>query len=341
MRTILTLFAIAVPVCLFVAFGARQTDLLSLDDPGEHYWEECQGEGCDTEEREELHESYMSECFDESYCGLEEVRELAGRRDSINPMMDDFQGRGWTVSGCHRWGGCNYAPGDKGASGDAAFGALCTQASINQHWNDFDFDKGDWDEGFGWDDACNTDQPLARTFNALNLLDFFGTSMPAGSGNWLPWFYSYSSDQIDELDARCDFGQPNGCTNGRTFTGAQDNRTELYWPFYYSNQLNVPSRAAVIVHEARHAAGKSHNCGNCPNGSSCDTDWAYGGANYLNIMYLWWVRAQGTGLTSAVRQMAQTRGNVLLGNRFCSGCPTNQQVRGGNAPNPNACFSIP
>lgn len=340
MRTILTLVVIAIPILSFVGFGARQTDLLSLNGSGEHYWEECQNEGCDTEEREEMHESYESECFEES-CKYEEVREVAGRRDSINPMMNDFQGRGWKVSGCHRWGGCFYSPGNNTTSGDAFFGGLCTQASINQHWNDFDFDKGDWDEGFGWDDPCNINQPLARTFNALNLLDFFGTSMPAGSSNWLPWFYAYASDKTDELDAKCDFGLPNGCTFATAFTGLQDNRTELYWPFYYHNIMNVPSRAATIVHESRHAGGKSHNCTSCANGGSCDTNWAYSGAIYLEVMYLWWVRAAGTGLTPAVRQQAQTRGNVALGNNFCSGNPTNQQVLGAGAANPGAPFTIP
>jgi hypothetical protein len=334
------LFAIAIPIFLLVGLGARQNHVASSSDSGETYLEECQNEGCDVEERRELHASYESECFEET-CSYEEVREIAGRRDSINPMMDDFQARGWKVSGCHRWGGCFYSPGNNTTSGDSAFGALCTQASINQHWDDFDFDKGDWDDGFGWDEACNINQPLARTFNALNLLDFFGTSMPAGSSNWLPWFYAYSSDEIDELDAGCDFGQANGCTNARTWTGAQDNRTELYWPFYYATVMNVPARASTIVHEARHAGGKSHNCTGCANGGSCDSSWAYSGANYLQILYLWWVRAQGTGLTTAVRGMAQTRGNVLLGNRFCSGPPTNQQVLGAGAANPNGAFSIP
>lgn len=340
MKKILLLVTMATLIVLFVRFGANQTELIALHDSGEDYKEECQSEGCDTEEQSEMHGSYESECFEES-CHYEEVRETAGSQASINPMMDAFAGHGWKVSNCHRWGGCFYAPGNNVISGDAAFGGLCNQSSINQHWDDFDFDQGDWDNGFGYDQPCNINQPLARTFNALNLLDFFGTSMPSGSSNWLPWFYAYASDETDELDALCDFGQPQGCTFATAFTGLQDNRTELYWPFYYNTAMNVPSRAATIVHESRHAGGKSHNCENCSNGGSCDTNWGYVGANYLEIMYLWWIRAQGTGLTSAVRQMAQTRGNVLLGNRFCSGQPTNLQVFGANAPNPTALFTIP
>jgi hypothetical protein len=340
-KVLFSLFIIAISVFLFVRFGAKQTQLLSLSSSGEHYREECQNEGCDTEEREELHEDYESECFEES-CKYEEVRETAGAQASINPMMDDFGGRGWKVSGCHRWGGCFYSPGNNTTSGDVFFGTLCTQSSINQHWDDFDFDKGDWDDGFGYDAPCDINQPLARTFNALNLLDFFGTSMPEGSSNWLPWFYAYASDNIDELDAKCDFGQANGCTFATTYTGAQDNRTELYWPFFYRTAVqHVPGRAETIVHESRHAGGKSHNCTTCPNGGSCDTNWGYRGANYLAVMYLWWLRAQGTGVTPALRQLAQSRGNVILGNNFCSGNPTNQQVFGAGTPNPNAPFSIP
>ncbi len=339
MKNTLSLALIAAPIFLFVRYGAEWSESFSFRERGEDYREECQNEGCDTEEREELHESYESECFEES-CDVEEVRETAGAINSINAMWDDFNSRGWTVSGCHRWGGCFYCPGNLGnaASGDSTFGPLCTQSSINQHWADFDFDKGDWDDGFGYDDPCNINQPLARTFNALNLLDFFGTSMPSGSSNWLPWFYAFASSEIDELDARCDFGLCNGCTFARNHNGVDD-WTRLYWPFFYS--LNVPGRASTIVHEARHADGLGHNGGSgCPRGASCDTTWGYNGANTFQVLYLWWVRAQGTGLTSAVRALAQARGNTILANGFNTR-PTRAAVLGGGVSNPNGFFSIP
>ncbi len=338
-RKIIPLLAIALPVILFVLFGSNRSERLLLNDTGEHYSEECQSEGCNTEETEELRESYESECFEEN-CSFEEVRELAGRTNSVNAMLTDFQNRGWTVSGCHFWGGCTYSPGNNAASGDVTFGAMCTQNSINQHWADFDFDQGDWDEGFGYDDPCNIDLPLGRTFNALNLLDFFGTSMPAGSTNWLPFFYSYASSNTDELDARCGFGQANGCTFATSFTGV-DYTVELYWPFFYRNIMNVPGRAGTIVHESRHQGGKGHNCTTCPNGGSCDTNWGYNGAIRYEIMYLWWLRAQGSGVSPALRASARTRANVLLGNNFCQGNPTRATVFGAGVSNPNGLFQVP
>lgn len=327
---------IALGVFFFVDWASRQP--LASTDSGEDYAEECQSEGCSVEEREELHESYESECFEET-CSFEEVRETAGRTNSVNAMLTDFQNRGWKVSNCHFWGGCFYSPGNNNASGDNNFIGQCG-GSIGQLWNDFDFDKGDWDQGFGYFDACNVNKPLARTFNALNLLDLFGTSMPPGSSNWLPWFYAFASNEIDELDARCGFGNPNGCTTARTWWGAGVNdRTALYWPFFYG--LNVPARASTIVHEARHADGRGHNGGSgCPRNGSCDKTWGYWGANTYQVMYLWWLRAQGNLTTPAVRALARTRGNNILANGFNTR-PSRAAVFGAGVSNPNANFSIP
>ncbi|MFN0214188.1 MAG: hypothetical protein ACKVT2_08025 [Saprospiraceae bacterium] len=342
MKNIIRLIAIAIPITLFVYFGANQPQSMSSSDSDEHYKEECQNEGCNGEEIDEMAGSYEGECREES-CNFEEVREIAGATNSVNAMLNHMIARGYNISSCHFWGGCVISPGNNTTSGDVTFGALCTQSSINQHWNDFDFDQGDWDDGFGYSDPCNINLPLGRTFNALNLLDFFGTSGPDANGNWLGWFYAYASSQIDELDALCGFGNTSGCSTFATnFSGAQDNRTELYWPFFYHNVMSVPSRAATIVHESRHAGGKGHNCSSCPNGGSCDTDWAYNGAIRYEVMYCWWLRSNGTGVTTALRQLARARGNTALGNNFCNGNPTRAQVFAPTAvSNPNGAFQIP
>ena len=68
---------------------------------------------------------------------------------------------------------CVYQPGNNNDSGDNFYiASVCQQRFIDQFWNHFDFDKGDWDDGFGYDDPCNVNQPLARTFNALYLLAY-------------------------------------------------------------------------------------------------------------------------------------------------------------------------
>lgn len=328
---------LACSIFLFVHLGADapRPSASNVDD----YNEECRNEGCETEELVEMYESYESECREET-CDVEEVRETAGRRDVINEMLNAFIARGWAVSPCDFVGNCTPSPGDNSASGDAAFGAMCTQASINQHWADFDFDKEDWDDGFGYHAPCDINLPLARTFNALNLLDFFGTSMPPRSSNWLPWFYAFASNEIDELDGRCGSGSANGCDIAATVDAAfVDNWTQLYWPFFYG--IMVPERASTIVHEARHADGVGHDGGSgCPTVGSCDSSWGYNGANMFEVLYLWWVRAEGVGLSPAIRSNARTTGNQLLGNMF-NRRPTNGEVFGAATSNAGAPFSIP
>ena len=306
--------------------------------------EECIEESCDAEESEELHENYESECFEEN-CDLEEVREIAGRRGSINAMLNDFQSRGWAINACHRVGSCAASPGNNVTSFDTFFDSFCTQASINQHWNDFDFDEDDWDGGFGYNAPCNENLPLGRTFNALNLLDLFGTSRPAGSNNYLPFFYDYSADATDELDERYGSKYPGaypGCNRMTFATNFQglDDYIELYWPFFYNQ--NVFQRAATIVHEARHE-DKDHNGGTtCGNGGSCDTTWTYNGANRYEILYLWWLSACADNvmpITTGFRNQIVTAGNNMW-NKFNTR-PTRGEVLGAGVSNPTAPVVIP
>ena len=300
--------------------------------------EECVEESCDNEESEELHESYESECFEEN-CNVEEVREIAGRRGNINAMLNDFQARGFRINACHRVGACSPSPGNNTTSFDTFFDAFCNQSSINQHWNDFDMERDDWDGGFGYNAPCNENLPLGRTFNALNLLDFFGTSKPSGSNNWLPYFYDYAAD-TDELLGRCGSGCPGFCpgcgqqTFATHFDGI-DEYIELYWPFFYNQ--NVFQRAGTIVHEARHD-DKGHDGGTaCGNGGSCDSTWGYNGANRYQILYLWWLSACADNVmpvTTGFRNQIVTSANNLW-NTFNTR-PTRAQVFGAGVSNPSA-----
>ena len=157
--------------------------ILLVPSASADFEEECVEESCDTEESEEMHESYESECFEEN-CDVEEVREIAGRRGNINALLNDFQSRGFTINACHRVGPCTPSPGNNTTSFDNFFDRFCNQASIDQHWDDFEMVKSDWDDGFGFNAPCDQNLPLGRTFNALNLLDFFGTSKASGSDNF-------------------------------------------------------------------------------------------------------------------------------------------------------------
>ena len=216
---------------------------------------------------------------------------------------------------------CTWMPGDNDESGDNFYGSFtCDQAYIDQFWDHFDFDKGDWDDGFGWEAACDLARPLARTFNALYLLAYsaedYATSTSDFSGNALRWAYPYAATKIDELDGRCGSGSATSGARATTYTGAfVDDRTVLKWPFFYGEV--VVERAGTVLHESRHAAGKGHNGGSgCPRKKSCDTNWAYKGANMYQVLYLWWFYVDGTRTTTGMRDYAQQEGQRVIDRGF-------------------------
>jgi hypothetical protein len=216
---------------------------------------------------------------------------------------------------------CVYQPGDNNDSGDNSYiSSVCQQKYIDQFWEHFDFDKDDWDDGFGYDAACNVNQPLARTFNALYLLAYsaedYARSTSDFSGNALRWGYPYSATRIDELDGRCGSGDKTSGPRATTYRGPFTNdRTVLKWPFFYGEV--VVQRAATILHEARHAGGKSHNGGSdCPREASCDTSWGYEGANMYQVLYLWWFRVDGTRTTTAMKNWAKTEAQNIIDRGF-------------------------
>jgi len=196
---------------------------------------------------------------------------------------------------------------------------VCSQTVINKFWTDFNFDKSDWDDGFGYFNVCNINVPLNKTFSALWLLQN-STTNPASSisdfsGDFLRWAYNYSARAIEELDGRCGNGSTSGVV-ATTHRGALVNdRTELKFPFFYGQ--GMPERAGTIVHEARHADGISHDSCNCPRGGSCDQRWGDRKANDYGILYMWWFVDSGVNTTTAMKRRAQNRVNNVLAGGFC------------------------
>ena len=222
---------------------------------------------------------------------------------------------------------CTIPAHDNNLEGDTFYGwRVCNQELINKFWRDFHFNKGDWDEGFGYHNPCNINLPLNRTFSALWLLlysspnpTFFSTK--DFGGDILRWAYNYSAREIDELDARC---RKNKSSNpiASTFHGPNlwfinDARTELYLPFFYN--YSMVERAGTIVHEARHADGEHHSDCTCPRGASCDknwppnqSEWRKYGANVYQVMYLWLFADSAVNTTSAMKQRALDRANLII-----------------------------
>lgn len=219
---------------------------------------------------------------------------------------------------------CTYTVPDKNASGDNFYGNyICNQAFIDYFWDVYGFsgNKDYWDDGFGWHDACNTDKPLARTFNACYLLTYSAEDYLDDdySSPCLNWGRRYVRENIDDLRSKCG----NGDAIAKSFSGCfTDDRVELYLGFFYSK--DVPGRAETLMHESRHQGGKPHNA-NFPAGSvfgggdsGADSTWDYEGAWMWGALYLWWFYAAGTRTTSAMRDLARQRGNLVIDNAFAT-----------------------
>jgi hypothetical protein len=215
---------------------------------------------------------------------------------------------------------CTFTVPDKNASGDNFYGQfICNQIYVDYFWNTYGFkgNKNYWDDGFGWDNPCNTDLPLARTFNACYLLTY--SAQDYTNDNWdapqgiLQWGRRYVRNNIDDLRSKCG----DGTAIARAFPGGT---VELYLGCFYSK--DVPGRAETLIHEARHQGGKPHDA-QFPKGSvfgegknGADSTWDYQGAWTFGAAYLWWFFAVGARTTSAMRQRARQRGNLVIDNAF-------------------------
>ena len=210
-------------------------------------------------------------------------------------------------------------------------GFWCTQPWVDFYWDAYDFDQGDWDNGFGWEDACNRRLPLARTFQAIQILNYASPNEPTTTGdfngNILRWGGNYTIREFDELDARCG----DGTKRAYTTWGGFDDYTELYLPFFYNE--NSVERAGTLVHEARHADWCGHN-GNdgsnkCPaRSNSCDEKYLDGcsgigspsgrGADGYQVLWLWWYafEADSQHSSGTMKAWARDEANRILNTMF-------------------------
>lgn len=214
---------------------------------------------------------------------------------------------------------CTISVPDKNSSGDNFYGDfICQQQYIDYFWDVYGFNgnKMYWDDGFGWHDVCNTNKPLARTFNACYLLtysasDYLNDSYDAPQ-NILQWGRRYIRESFNNLQSFCGDGEAVAFFFGGT--------SKLYLSFWYD--YSVVERAAILLHEARHDA-KWHNA-TYPSGSvfgesnDADSSWDYQGAWTFEAGYLWWFYAAGARTTSASRERARQAGNIIIDNAFAT-----------------------
>jgi len=203
---------------------------------------------------------------------------------------------------------------DKDTSGDNLYEPRVTQEFIDWAWPAYKFNKTYWVKGFGWDDVGNTDLPLARILNSVWLLNYSAEDYMNEDyqSDALHWACRYVREQVNQLWAKCG----DGTAVATTF----DDRIELYLGCFYNK--DVPGRAETLVHESRHRGGKPHNA-KFPKGSvfgegkdGADSDWDYEGAWMFGALYLWWFYADGRRTTTALRNAAKQRANLVIDNAF-------------------------
>lgn len=190
-------------------------------------------------------------------------------------------------------------------------------ADIDDLWRRFDFDRPDWDQGFGFYDRCGWGLPLKRMFDSLMLMKYSGGwwTCKNSEPNFLNRAFCWAGNAIDEVDARC--GDDD--YYAQTARG-WDDRTMFYASFF--TDLSTTQRAAMIVHEARHAeAGCSHI--HCDNGMECDQRYfnschggmgAYGLQIHWLAHYIWHARPTWRQDRAIWRDIDHV--NALLRTRF-------------------------
>jgi len=192
-------------------------------------------------------------------------------------------------------------------SGDSNYSKIldCNQDLINQYWNDFNMIEWQWNDGFGYEDACNNKLPLGRMFNSLHALQI--SQNKEHKESVLNWSYDYSKKNIFMLGMACG----SGSLNAKNTLG----KVTFFMPGIYGNK-SVIRRAGILFHESRHTLKIHNGHGKCPSGKSCDTNWEYKGANQYHVLWLWWFGRHSKNTTEALRNDALRDARWRHDNRF-------------------------
>jgi hypothetical protein len=203
---------------------------------------------------------------------------------------------------------CTFNVPDLNASGDNLYAPrICWQPFVDWAWDAFDFDEGDWDDGFGYENVCDKTRPLCRTMSGIWCLAYSAENYQNESydSNILQWGCRFARNAIDELDGRCG----DGSIAYTQWGPLTDDKTELYLA-YFAQAVSL--RAGTLVHEARHADGKGHDSG------KNDSSWEYNGAWRWQVCWLAWFAFAGTRTSTAMKTMATQRANNILNSNFAT-----------------------
>jgi hypothetical protein len=218
---------------------------------------------------------------------------------------------------------CSSVVPNRTVSGDALYGPrACWQEFIDWAWRTHNFDSASWRNGFGFEAACNIDEPVSRTLGAFWLLNYSAPNYNADGydTDCLHWARRYVRDQMRDVRAGCGDGTAFATTFQTWFIVRLHAHVEIYRTFWYS--ADVVLRAAILLHESRHFGGKPHNANFRPGTvfpagrPGADSNWQYEGAWMYTALYLWWFWAAGQNTTPALRASARQQGNLIIDNAF-------------------------
>ena len=128
---------------------------------------------------------------------------------------------------------CTYSVPNKDISGDNLYGSrICNQPFIDWAWYSYNFDYDWWQDGWGYDDACNSSKPLARTFNAIWALDYSSPdpqNISYDNQNMLHWAGRFVREQISGYKLRATCGSNNTRIATTFGAGCTEYRKTVIW----------------------------------------------------------------------------------------------------------------
>jgi hypothetical protein len=216
--------------------------------------------------------------------------------------------------------GCTHRVVSQKGIGDDHYGALVrAQDYFEYFWNAYGFRNNEdyWSHGWGLEDAYNTDKPLARILNGCYALtysapDYENQGFDKPILNWAPRFVA---GFVRDLRPKCN----DGPGFAESFPG--QGLVTLFLPYFYAK--DVPGRAETLVHESRHLEGMSHDAAFPPHShvgkpgrQGADSSWEREGAWMYAVLYLAWFARDAARTTTALRERARERANLLLDGAF-------------------------
>ena len=179
---------------------------------------------------------------------------------------------------------------------------------VTHRTTDFGMEKQFWDNAWGFNNVCDVNMPLNRTFRALELLRV-SKNKNHGNNIVLNFAYDFSKESINHLRADC---ASNFSPAGAEF----HKKSGITYIFQNGFGGSIMWLSATILHEARHKH-KGHNGGKgCPRKASCDSSFEYDGSNTYELLYSWWYGVAGGKSTKFTRQMALDNARRLQNTAF-------------------------